>query len=245
VRAFGDYERVVALRAAGRTYDEIVAITGVSKSGVTRWLRNPPAWITRPPACRRDEVIGDPSLHATYAYLLGLYLGDGHIVRMRNGVLKLSIAQDAKYTELVDACDVAMTAISGRRVNRAGKLGSTAIYGYSKHWPCLFPQHGPGRKHERAIELVDWQREIADAHPKELLRGLVHSDGCRVTNRVQGGKYEYPRYFFSNRSADIHAIFRHACDLLGVRWRQNNEWNTNVARRDDVAFLDTFIGPKR
>jgi hypothetical protein len=64
-------------------------------------------------------------------------------------------------------------------------------------------------------------------------------------NRVWGGKYAYPRYFFSNRSADIHAIFRHACDLLGVRWRQNNEWNTNVARRDDVAFLDTFIGPKR
>ena len=27
----------------------------------------------------------------------------------------------------------------------------------SKHWPCLFPQHGPGRKHTRKIELEQWQ----------------------------------------------------------------------------------------
>jgi hypothetical protein len=245
VRAIGEYERVVALRTAGHTYDEIVAMTGVSKSGVIRWLTNPPAWITRPRACRRDEVIGVPSLHATYAYLLGLYLGDGHIVRMKNDVLKLSIVQDSKYTELIHECDVAVATVSGRSVSRKNMTGCVEIYAYSKHWPCLFPQHAPGYKHDRTIALVDWQREMADAHPKELLRGLIHSDGCRVMNRVWGGKYEYPRYFFSNRSADIHAIFRHACDLLGVRWRQNNEWNTNVARRDDVAFLDTFIGPKR
>ena len=28
-----------------------------------------------------------------------------------------------------------------------------------KHWPCLFPQHGPGRKHERKIRLEAWQRD--------------------------------------------------------------------------------------
>ena len=245
MRTIAEYERVVALRNAGRTYDEIVAITGVSKSGVVRWLTNPPAWITRPRDCRRDEVIGDASLHATYAYVLGLYLGDGHIVRMKNDVLKLSIFQDAKYTELIDECAAATALVSARSVNRKNKIGCVEIYGYSKHWPCLFPQHGPGPKHQRAIELVAWQRDITDAHPKELLRGLIHSDGCRVMNRVQGGRYAYPRYFFSNRSPDIHAIFRHACDVLGVKWRQNNEWNTNVARRADVAFLDTFIGPKR
>jgi uncharacterized protein YerC len=245
VRTIAEYERVVALRTAGHTYDEIVAMTGISRSGVIRWLAAPPAWVTRPRACRRDGVIGDPSLHATYAYLLGLYLGDGHLVHMKNDVAKLSIVQDSTYAELIAECEVAMAAISGRRVNQARKCGSTAIYGYSKHWPCLFPQHGPGLKHQRAIELAGWQRELADRHPKDLLRGLIHSDGCRVMNRVWGGKYAYPRYFFSNRSADIHAIFRHACDLLGVRWCQNHEWNTNVARRDDVAFFDTFIGPKR
>ena len=32
-------------------------------------------------------------------------------------------------------------------------------------------------------------------HPKEFLRGLIHSDGCRVLNRVNGKGY--PRYFFT------------------------------------------------
>ena len=32
------------------------------------------------------------------------------------------------------------------------------VYSFSKHWPCLFPQHEPGRKHERKIELMPWQQ---------------------------------------------------------------------------------------
>jgi hypothetical protein len=47
---------------------------------------------------------------------------------------------------------------------------------------CLFPQHGPGRKHERVLEMADWQRAIVERHPADFLRGLFHSDGCRVNN---------------------------------------------------------------
>ena len=69
---------------------------------------------------------------------------------------------------------------------------------YFKHLPCLFPQHGPGKKHERPIALDHWQQDIVDAHPWEFIRGLIHSDGCRITNwteKVIGGerkRYEYP-----------------------------------------------------
>jgi hypothetical protein len=44
---------------------------------------------------------------------------------------------------------------------------------------CLFPQHGPGRKHERPIVLAGWQQSITRRHPKQLIRGLIDSDGCR------------------------------------------------------------------
>ena len=86
---------------------------------------------------------------------------------------------------------------------------------YWKQWRCLFPQHGPGKKHSRQIELVDWQREIVERCPGALLRGLIHSDGWRGLNRVfvKGRWYEYPRYQFSNRSADIRRIFTDACDI--------------------------------
>ena len=117
--------------------------------------------------------------------------------------------------------------------------------------PYAFPQHGPGRKHERLITLEAWQREITAAHPEDLLRGLVHSDGCRTLNRFRVklpsgrlGAYEYPRYFFSNLSADIRRIFCDHCELLGIRWSQSNPRNISVSHRDSVARLDEFIGPK-
>jgi len=65
-------------------------------------------------------------------------------------------------------------------------------------------------------------------------------------NTVRHGPkaYEYPRYNFTNRSDDIRRIFCDACDLLGVEWRVMNRWDISVARRDSVARLDEFIGPK-
>ncbi len=51
------------------------------------------------------------------------------------------------------------------------KLGCTEVLSFSKHWPCLFPQHGPGRKHMRRIELADWQQVIVEGHPGDFARG--------------------------------------------------------------------------
>lgn len=121
--------------------------------------------------------------------------------------------------------------------------GCVEVYSYWKHWPCLFPQHGRGPKHLRTIRLEDWQRDITRRHPGRLLRGLIHSDGVRVNNEVMGKAY--PRYQFTNASADIRSIFCMACDDLGVRWRQSNWRTISVSRRRDVALLDEFIGPKR
>jgi hypothetical protein len=95
--------------------------------------------------------------------------------------------------------------------------------------PFAFPQHGAGRKHMRPIVLEPWQRKITRRFPRELLRGLIHSDGCRTTNRFKtklpSGRvaaYEYPRYFFS----------------------QSNPRNISISHRKSVALMDEFIGPK-
>jgi hypothetical protein len=121
------------------------------------------------------------------------------------------------------------------------------VSSYSGWWPELLPQHGPGRKHERSIALTDWQRAITHAHPERLIRGLIHSDGCRFVNRVRHGDkvYAYPRYMFSNRSRDIHAIFGDHLDLLGISWCWSNAHTISIARREAVARLNGFVGPKR
>ncbi|WP_332262218.1 hypothetical protein [Kitasatospora mediocidica] len=124
----------------------------------------------------------------------------------------------------------------------------------SKHWPCLFPQHGPGKKHERLIALAPWQQAIVDSHPWELLRGLIHSDGCRIVNwatrsvKDEIKRHEYPRYFFTNTSTDIIRIFTDTLDAVGVEWKATPRTaggvNVSVARRASVALMDEHIGPK-
>jgi hypothetical protein len=104
-----------------------------------------------------------------------------------------------------------------------------------------------GRKHERRIALAPWQQQIVDAHPDQLVRGLIDCDGSRHINRIKHPKrtYDYVRYEFTNRSQDIKRIFCEACDALGVQWRVMNRKSISVARRGSVARLDGFIGPKR
>ena len=109
---------------------------------------------------------------------------------------------------------------------------------------AFLPQHGPGRKHHRSIVLEDWQNRIVGSYPRQLPRGLIHSDGCRTINRVRDGRYAYPRYFFTNHSPDILEIFRQACDASQLAHPTSKLDTISIARREAVAALDAFIGPK-
>jgi hypothetical protein len=73
---------------------------------------------------------------------------------------------------------------------------------------------------------VDRRRAAGEPSPR-----LIHSDGCRVLNRVGKGEYAYPRYLFSNRSEDIRRIFREACDSVGVRPTNPKPDEISIARR--------------
>jgi hypothetical protein len=117
------------------------------------------------------------------------------------------------------------------------------LYAYSKSWPCLFPQHGPGRKHEREIVLSGWQRRLVARWPALMLRGLIQSDGCRFQNTGRG--WSHPRYSFTNHSPGIRSIFCDACDLMGLHWTTSAVRTIYVSRKADVATLDRFVGPKR
>ena len=188
----------------------------------------------------------------SYVYLLGLYLGDG-VVNCSGRSFQLRLSPDARYPEIVNGAAAAVRAVVPHgRVHERTRGGALVLESGWKEWPALFPQHGRGKKHTRTIALAGWQRGLVDEHPREFLRGLIHSDGCRVVNRFavdlpsgRRAEYEYPRYFFSNLSADIRVLFCEYCELLGVRWTQSNARNISVAHRRSVAVLDGFIGEKR
>ncbi|MEU8073971.1 transcriptional regulator [Catellatospora citrea] len=230
----------------GSSISSIAARLGLPYQTVRAWCRDdgaPDSQFTEDRCFRcRDSA---PADHQQYSYLLGLYLGDGHLVTSAK-VPVLRIYCTATYTALLDQAEMAMLATLANRVQRIRQKGCVSLQSYSKHWPCLFPQAGAGKKHERKIELEPWQRAVVGGTPGMFLRGLFHSDGCRVLNRITkaGRTYEYPRYLFANESADILGLCGWALDLLGVAWRLNRRNSLSVARRDAVALLDEHVGPK-
>lgn len=231
--------------------------SAASKSAVRKdvWVRLPPAAPFDPtpwPTCRAQPAdptacVDERGLGAQYAYLLGIYLGDGMLTDTHRGYWRLRISLDARYPAIIARCKAAIEEVGARSPGQVTREGCFEIYSNWKHWICLFPQHGAGPKHKRPISLEDWQWLLVKRHPQELVKGLIQSDGCRATNRIRirGRLYEYPRYFFSNRSDEIRAIFSTACGLIGVESRPNNRYNVSVARRRSVEILDSFIGPKR
>ncbi|XQE79119.1 helix-turn-helix domain-containing protein [Streptomyces microflavus] len=206
------------------------------------------------PTCHRCD--GTPFDEPAYAYLLGLYLGDGHISQYSaHRAPSLMITLDDAWPGIQDEAEAALCKVFPDNATcRVRRTGCHNIKVYSKHLVCLFPQHGPDRKHERDIALEPWQQAIVDAHPWRLVRGLIHSDGCRITNwttRTVGGvrkRYEYPRYWFTNVSDDIRRLYTDTLDALGIVWthctRAGKPYNISVARRASVALMDAHVGPK-
>jgi hypothetical protein len=240
---------------SGSSLRSISMATGITRTTLREWRNHPEkAQPSRSccPRCGHNPVQPEP--RADYAYLLGLYLGDGCISvggHPAKGVWKLRIICADAWPGLVEECVGAMRAVRPTsKVMLQQKPGCHEVASYSRHWPCLFPQHGSGKKHLRPIELQPWQQTIAAAFPGEFVRGLFHSDGYRGMNRVRrvladgDHWYEYPRYLFVNMSQDILQLCGQALDQLGVEWRFSKPTTISVAKRDAVALLDAFVGPK-
>jgi Homeodomain-like domain len=234
------------LAREGLSTSEIARRLGVPRATVRDWLAG------RLPRGFHGEAVGCPAcgglhdvgvLPPAYVYLLGMYLGDGCLSEHRRGVFKLRISLDVRYPGIADECERAIAAVMPR--NRIGRVGLGTwdeLYSYSKSWPCFFPQHGPGKKHAREIALTAWQWRHVERWPMLLLRGLIHSDGCRFQNT--GRAWSHPRYSFANKSEDIKGIFCDTCDLVGLHWTRSGEKTIYVSKKADVALLDRFVGPK-
>ncbi len=249
MRPYDEYLKVLDLVTQGLNDCEIARATGIPRCTVRDWRRGRNVKLRD--TSWRDASKDLASLpRGSYAYLFGLYLGDGHI-SLTARTWRLRVALDLGWPRIILMCAAAMEAVFPK--NRVSifwpERGSdcTNVSVHSNRLPSLFPQHGAGPKHLRSIELADWQRELVEEETRPFLRGLIHSDGCRFMNRVRikGKTYEYPRYNFTNASDDIRKLFTDACDHIGVEWRQMNARNISVARRDSVARLDEFIGPKQ
>jgi hypothetical protein len=226
---------------------EIARRMGVARTTVRDWRR--PRYVpkhpraARCPRCWRAcvSLVFSPE---DYAELLGLYLGDGHIVAHARAQ-RLRIFFDARYSKIVDETEALLRRCFPR--NRVGRVSAhegrmVTLWLYHQHLACLFPQHGPGKKHERRIALEPWQAALVEAAPFAFLRGCIRSDGCVFINRT--GPYEYLSYQFDNLSTDILGLFVQACGFAGLECRPTARY-VRINRRDSVARLLEHVPRKR
>lgn len=239
-------ESALALVAAGINDCEIARRLGIPRTTVRDWRR--------PRYMRRDDAFAclrcwRPSravsfAPADYAELLGLYLGDGHITELAR-TQRLRVFLDARHSTIVDETEALLRrSLPANRVLRVrgGRNGRMVILSvHHAHLACLFPQHGPGKKHHRRIVLEPWQQAAVTAAPWAFLRGCIRSDGCVYVNRT--GRYEYLSYRFDNHSADIRELFIATCRLVGVECRSSGT-SVRIYRRPSVALMREHVGIK-
>ena len=238
--------------AGGESTRAVARALGLSQGTVHRWGRRstPPSTVVRNEARATWDIVDGER----YSYLLGAYLGDGTVSHQAPDFWSVAIVNDRRYpqvsAEILRAMAVTFPGSTPRLwPSWVGKSDILQIA--HPAIPRAFPQHGPGRKHTRPIVLADWQRELTHGHPGALIRGLIHSDGCRTVNQVKTtlpservAHYHYVRYFFTNHSADIRGLFAEHCELLGVEVTQSSGRNLSVSRRASIAVLEDVVGPK-
>ena len=245
MRSKEEFDEVRRLIEDGMNDCAIARQTGVPRPTVREWRRQPsgrPRLRKGSSSCGVSHDFGAVPA-AAYSYLLGLYLGDGCISKCRD-VWKLRIVLDLNYPAIIGRCLLAINTVMpgqqasvGRNATKCVEVGL-----YSKHWPCLLPQHGPGRKHSRRIAFEPWQQTLVDQATEEFVLGLIHSDGCRVVANDRGVRSI--RYHFSNRSEDILGLFTAALDSMNIHWTRSTKYIVSIYRKADTARLDEFIGPK-
>lgn len=188
-----------------------------------------------------------PTLAKSYVYVLGSYLGDGCISEAAR-TFRFRCVQDLKYPNLVRLLARSLKVIfPTNRVHVARRKNESCVVVscYSSFLVTLFPQHGKGRKHDRKISLKRWQLRLVTRYPKDFIRGLLHTDGCRYVSKIKTRKrvYSYSNYAFSNKSSDIHRLFVRSCELIGVKTRRAG-CNTVITQRGSVLLLDGFVERK-
>jgi hypothetical protein len=231
--------RALALLDTGWSLNAVSKHLGVSRSAIRDWRDIGVAPRGRAASCFVC-ALGLEFDASAYALLLGYYLGDGCISKARR-TFTLRVSCDRKYPGIVTEVGRAITAVRpGAAVCHVTAPGVVVVQNGWNHWPCVFPQHGPGRKHDRELTLEHWQRAVVADRPADLLRGLFRSDGCRTNNwatqTVAGAtkRYDYPRWQFVNHSDDIRRWCTEALDLLEIPWRQSSWKTISVSRRVPV-----------
>jgi len=263
-------EQVIKLHHEGNNYSKISKTLNISRFIIKEWITGNKRHVRK----NEDEILSSDDFfkyfitnienseeyRKSYYYLLGQYLGDGCITEMKNKrTYRLRIACADKYPKIIEELKYCLNVIFPyNKIQEVQSVGCKMVGIYNTNLPLIFPQHGTGKKHNRNIKLIDWQEKYLQHN--ELAKGLFHSDGCYFVNKIKNKKTlkyrEYPTYWFTNCSEDLHNIFQTCLISMNVNFRFEEQrrvniqlkskiWHTKICKIKDINKLKDIIGIKQ
>ncbi len=245
-------QKVRDLFEDGKNKCEISRLLGIPRATLRKWIENPheDKRNTYIPIDDPNKYLDTIEKRKAYSFSLALYFCDGYISTYKTyKAARLQLVNDNQYPlDTLEWQQNIQTIFPDNKVSLYRRLSSNAtdVQMYSRKLPDLFPQLGPGKKHDRKIELADWQRVIIEEHPEQFIRACFQTDGCIYLQKV--GKYAYKRYTFVNKSKDITEIFLYALSLLGIKkdlyWHSKGIYCIQNFQREHLLILEKIISCK-
>lgn len=205
-----EVNQILELYKSGHSQNKIFKTLGIDRGTIRQIINDPDGYLQKA-TVEFDLLSIDKK---SYAFILGVYLGDGCISKTHKAdIYRLRIALDLKYQKLNEEVILELQKIFPNNkvsLNRTGETNGCIVSVYSSSLLKLFPQHDTGRKHERPIILEEWQKEIIDDFKIDFLKGLMYTDGCFYYS----GKYEMCN--FTNKSKDIINLCSDTMNKLNI-----------------------------
>ena len=204
------------------------------------------------PMPRRHPAPEDP---AAYAYLLGLYLGDGCISAPPPAcTTSASPAQTPGPVSSTPAPRPCATVCPGNRVCRVQRAGLPNVTVYSKHWHLPLPSARPRQEaraqhRPRTLAAGDRRRPPVGVRPRpDPLRRLPDHQLDDPPRRRRAQALRVPPVLLHQHVDRHHRSSTPTPSTgsasSGSTHPEPRPVNISVARRASVALIDTHVGPK-
>jgi intein-encoded DNA endonuclease-like protein len=249
-----DRENVRKLFDNGKTKSEISRETGIPFRTIVDWV-NPKLKGREYKNCYTpiidfDSYLDTEEKQKAYSFILAVYLCDGNISTFKTFRAPLiRFYNDTQYPKNTQEWAQNLQILLPENfinIHKKKTSNCFVVCTYSKKLLDLFPQHGIGKKHNRKLELTDWQKKIIEKHPQEFIRGCIQSDGCIYFQSV--GKYSYKKYSFTNRSEDIIDFFLLALKFCGIEKKKyfhpKGQFVVQNFNKNDLEILESIISVK-
>lgn len=224
------YDAVIEMAKTETNMSVIAKKFNLPWTTVRNWLRRPskseryPNQVLLTDEDIKTHIVNNIGINE-YSYMLGCYFGDGHISKFKNKITKqFHLATGTNTPKIIDFQSKLLTLFGNKIVVRKRKTNVVDIFTHNSDIDKFFPHTGPGFKHDRKIELSEWQKSIVNY--KYILLGLFHSDGCAVKSYSRT-RHNIHRYEFVNKSLDIIGIYCECLNFLNIPYVKRPHLSVN------------------